>query len=305
MTPRLSRTQRHALAAAFLLCLASPALLAQTGQLDTMVNATQTASQGWLNNVIPEALNLYYPLVGLEIVMTLMVWSYMYLSGKLSPGSMLASLFQKLMLLGFFLVALQSFPLFLPKILATFQVAGARVSAIQGIGPSALLNQGVFLAAQVLYITNRVGLLELPAALTGLLVALTLLVCFVLLAWRLTSLLIESHILLGAGALFLGFGASRITVQLAENYVISLFRLGIHTYLIYMMIAVGNFLVPTWAQQINGYLYDRDGFAALFRIAGEVLIFTLITIKLPSRLAYELTAPSGFLHLRQTLTHTY
>jgi len=71
--------------------------------------------------------------------------------------------------------------------------------------------------------------------------------------------------------------------------------------LILFMVAVGNQLVPVWGDELSSYIFAVDGFAVLFRIAGEVLIFTLLTLKLPSRLAYELTAPSGFLHLRQSL----
>ena len=288
------------------LLLSPPAaLLAQNGQLDTMVDTVAFASQGWLGRVLPEAQGIYAALIVLEIALTVLVWAYLYLSGKLTPGSILAGTFQKVILLVFFSMTLQSFPLFLPKILATFQEIGGNVAGIQGVSPTAVLDQGIYLASRTLYISNQVGLLEIPASLTSLLCSLLLLACFSLVAWRLTSLLIESHILLSGGALFLGFASNRLTIQLAENYIVSLIRLGVHTYLILFMVAVGNQLVPIWGAEINAYIFDVDGFALLFRISGEVLIFTLITLKLPSRLAYELTAPSGFLHLRQSLLASY
>jgi type IV secretion system protein TrbL len=283
--------------------LASP-LAADTNQLDTMVSTVSYASQGWLARVLPEAQGIYVSLAGLELVLMALVWAYLFLSGKLTAGGMLATAIQKIIFLGLLVMTLQFFPLFVPKILATFQTAGGDVAGIRGLSPTSLLDQGIYLASLIVYNSNYAGFLDPLAAATSLLLSALLFTCFALLAWRMTSLLIESNILLGGGALFLGFGASRFTVQLAENYIISLIRLGIHSYLILFMVAVGNQLVPLWGDELSGYIFSVDGFAVLFRIAGEVLIFTLITLRLPSRLAYELTAASGFLHLRQSLLAT-
>lgn len=280
-------------------------LLAQDNQLDTMVNTAIFASQGWLARVLPQAQGIFLVLVGLEIVITVLVWAYLFLAGKLTPGSILAATIQKVMLLVIFSMTLQTFPLFLPRIVQTFQTIGGDVAGIQGVSPTALLDQGIYLASQVMYDSNQAGLLELPVMLTSFVLTLVLLVCFALLAWRMTSLLIEGAVLVGAGALFMGFAANRLTVQLAENYIVSLFRLGIHTYLILFMVAVGNQLVPIWGGELDNYLFTVDGYALLFRIGGEVLIFTLMTLRLPSKLAYELTAPSGFLHLRESLLAQY
>lgn len=298
------RAATLALGAAGLL-LAPAAAIAQGNQLDTMVNTVLFGSQGWLAKAIPAAQGVFMVLVGLEIALTLLVWAYLYLSGKLSPGSMLATTIQKVILLSLFTLSLQAFPFYLPKILGFFQVAGGDIAGIKGVSPTALLDQGIYLASQVLYMSNQAGLLELPAVIMGLVLANLLLVCFVLLAWRMTSLLFEGAILVSVGAFFMGFSANRLTIQLSENYIISIIRLGIHTYLILFLVAVGNQLVPIWGLELKNYLYSVDGFAVLFRIAGEVSIYTLITMRLPSRLAYELTAPSGFLHLREALIAAY
>ncbi len=270
-----------------------------------MVNTAIFASQGWLARVLPQAQGIFLVLVGLEIVITVLVWAYLFLAGKLTPGSILAATIQKVILLVIFSMTLQTFPLFLPKIVQTFQTIGGDVAGIRGVSPTALLDQGIYLASQVMYDSNQAGLLELPVMLTSFVLTLVLLVCFALLAWRMTSLLVEGAVLVGAGALFMGFAANRLTIQLAENYIVSLFRLGIHTYLILFMVAVGNQLVPIWGGELDNYLFTVDGYALLFRIGGEVLIFTLMTLRLPSKLAYELTAPSGFLHLRQSLLAQY
>jgi P-type conjugative transfer protein TrbL len=285
--------------------LAPAAARAQDNQLDTMVNTAVFGSQGWLARVLPQAQGIFLVLVGLELVITVLVWAYLYLAGKLTPGSIVAATIQKVILLVIFSLTLQTFPLFLPKILETFQAIGGDVAGIKGVSPTALLDQGIYLASQVMYDSNQAGLLEIPAMMTSVVLTFVLLVCFALLAWRMTSLLVEGAILVGAGALFMGFSSNRLTIQLAENYIVSLFRLGVHTYLILFMVAVGNQLVPIWGGELDNYLFTSDGFAVLFRIGAEVLIFTLLTLRLPSKLAYELTAPSGFLHLRQSLLAQY
>jgi P-type conjugative transfer protein TrbL len=289
---------------AAVLFLSAAAVEAQN-QLDTMLNTVQFASSGWLGQTIPAAQKIYGVLLGFEIVLTVFVWAYLYISGKLSVGGVLATSIQKIILVVFFSLTLSSFPVFLPKILATFQQLGGQVAGVNGLSPTSVLDQGILLASAVSTSANTAGLLEIPAALTALVVCLALLVCFTLLAWNLTSVLIEAQILLGGGILFMGFASNRITVQLAENYIVSLVRLGIRSYLLYFMVAVGNQLVPIWGAELTNYLFTLDGFALLFRIAAEVLIFTLITIRLPARLATELTAPAGFLHLRQALAHNY
>jgi hypothetical protein len=167
------------------------------------------------------------------------------------------------------------------------------------------LDQGIFLASRVLYISTLFGFYEVNAIILSLVLAFLLLTCFYLLAWRMTSLLVEGAILVSGCVVFMGFSSNRLTIQLAENYIIAIIRLGVQTYLILLMAAVANQLVPLWGAEINGYLYSVDGFAPLFRIGGEVLIFTLIALRLPSRMAYELTAPSGFLQLRSALVASY
>jgi hypothetical protein len=52
--------------------------------------------------------------VGLEIVITVLVWAYLFLAGKLTPGSILAATIQKVILLVIFSMTLQTFPLFRP-----------------------------------------------------------------------------------------------------------------------------------------------------------------------------------------------
>lgn len=288
------------------LCLAFVAALASrpanaAGHLDEVVATYSAASAGWLGPSVDLGKKLFFMFVALEVLMTLYAAGFAFLSGRSQPGALAATAMRKLIVYMVALVSLQSFPLFVPQILAMFQTAGGTLAGLTGLSPSAMLDWGVLLASQVLGLGAQAGLLGLPTFLVSLICALVLLGAFLFIALRLTAVLVEGGILVSLLACFIGFASNRFTIQLTENYVVSVIRLGVKTFLLYAMIAVGNQLIPIWSLELNTYSAQLAGYATLFRITGEVVVFAILTSKLPERLAHELTSPSSFLHLRQGL----
>jgi type IV secretion system protein TrbL len=295
------------LTAAAVVLLLPAAALAVPNPLDDIISAFSDGSYVWFSHVVPIALSIYKVLAGLEVLMTLIVFAYLKLSGKLTAGGILATAIQKTIFLGFCLLLLQWYPIFLPKIVSSFQAAGSiAVAGIQGITPGVVLAQGIYLSGKVLYLADDAGFFSFATIAIIDLVAIAIFACFCLISWRLTSVLCESYILLGGGILFIGFAANRMTVALAENYIVSLIRLGVQSYFLILLVAIANQLVPIWALGLSADLFTSvAGLTTLLRIAGEVLIFTLITLRLPANLALQLTAPSSFLQLRQALVGNY
>src|SRR4029077_15171098 len=130
--------------------------------LGGVITSFGDGSQVWLSRVLPLALGIFKSLAALEIIMTLLVFGFLKLSGKLVAGGMLATAVQKTVVLGLFLLCLQSYALFLPRILSTFQTAGELASGVKGITPGVLLTQGIYLMSRLLYVANSAGVLALP-----------------------------------------------------------------------------------------------------------------------------------------------
>jgi type IV secretion system protein TrbL len=281
--------------------LPRPAAAAQ--QLDTIVNTFQQASQTALTRATVLGMSAYKVLVALEVVMTLYAFAFLTLSGKITMGGVLATSVNKAIVISIGLVMLQFYPLFVPKILQTFTDAGSQLVGFSGITPSAIMGQGLYLTGLLLYHANNAGFIFAgPLAVVSWACGTLIFVCFTMIAWRLVMILVEAALLLSGGVFFLGFWGSRLTAPLAENYLVSLTRLGIHTYFLYLVVAVGNAIIPVWTDTLTQPITSVDGLLPLLNVCGQVLIFTLITTKLPQRLAHELTAPSSFLHLRNAIS---
>jgi len=280
--------------------LVAPAAHA-AGHLDDIVTTYRDASNGWLGASVTLGRQIFFMFVGLEILLTLYAAGFAFFSGRFAPGSLLATAIRKLLIFSLALLALQSFPIFVPELLRFFQTAGARMALLNGISPSALLDWGVLLASQIILIGAQAGLLAFSTWSVCLLCALILLTAFALMAYRLTVLLIEAIILVTGLALFLGFASNRFTIPLCENYLVSVIRCGVRTLLLYLFVAVASQLVPIWALTLYSYQTSSSGFATLLRVTAEVAIFAVVALRLPDRLAYDLTAPSSFLQLRQAL----
>lgn len=286
---------------AFGLTTAAPAP-AGAAQLDTIVNTFQLGAQQTLDRARLLGLTAYKALVALEIVMTLYAAVFLFMNGKMEMQGFLATVVQKAIVVSLGLIMLEFYPVFVPKIISTFTDAGSQLVGLHGITPSVFVGQGLYLAGMLFYTSNNAGFLFAgPVAVLAWASGILIFVCFTLVAWRLTMVLCEGALLLGGGVFFLGFWGSRITAPLAENYLVVLTRLGIHTYFLYMVVSVANILVPTWAITLAMPVNSLDGLLPMLTTVAQVLITTLIATKLPAKLAHELTAPSSFLHLRSSI----
>src|SRR5688572_15647622 len=96
-----------------LLILAASAADAQ--ELNNIVETYQAASRTWFDRSQIIVEGLYRRLLLIEIAMSLIGWGLLHISGKLTGGGLVASFFQKLMVLGLCAVAFQSYPIFAPR----------------------------------------------------------------------------------------------------------------------------------------------------------------------------------------------
>jgi len=296
--------RRIALLAAGLGFLAAASHAQSSGILTDIVSQYESASQTWIEQSADITRNLFVSLVLLELGVTLVAGLLRFIGGQAGIGKLSAALLQKIAYIGLFWAFITSFPLWIPKIILSFDHAGATISGTVGLQPSLVLNRGVFLCSLLLVSISQLGVLNgfaaFPSSLLISLAALGILLCFALIAARLVEALVKSYLVTAGSIWFLGFAPFRFTAPLAENYLITCVRVGVQIFVQYLLVAVGQTITVEWIEALQSYTPDQ-GFTLPLTILGGAIVYAWLVIKVPSELAYSLTAPTGFLRLREVL----
>jgi P-type conjugative transfer protein TrbL len=236
-----------------LLCGIMP-LANAAGMMDTLVSQVQSASGGWMTTALGYATNLFFGLAALEFA-----WSAIQLTLKKSELSeiMVGTLF-KVMSLSFFAMVLIKAPEWIPAIINSFKAAGAGVGGTSVLSPSAVFDQGLQVAASLMQFSNDaapstgsmiintltnsgqgLGKFMLSAIIVGV-ASVFIILGYGLIAVQLLITLVESYLIIGGGALMLGFSGSRWTHNLSEKYFGYAISIGVKLFTIYLIIGFGD-----------------------------------------------------------------
>ncbi|MGA7181377.1 MAG: P-type conjugative transfer protein TrbL [Thiobacillaceae bacterium] len=233
--------------------MAEPALAANT--LDQIQSNFQSASSGWMSAALPYANHLFGGLAALEFS-----WAgVQYLLRKNDLPEFLSSVTLKLVSLGFFYTLLTLAPSWIPLIISSFTQAGAAVSGTAAMTPSGVFDLGPQVASLIIQVLGTPSVTSglsglgsyffaaIAAGLSGLLVV----IAFALAALQLLMTLIESYIVIGGGALMLGFLGSRWTLPFGEKYFGYAISVGIKLFILYLIIGMGPTLANAIISDLN------------------------------------------------------
>ncbi len=269
---KFNRPQRWLLPL-LLLSLATPSAYAGNGVLDQIQGTFQQASTGWMSASLNLARPLFFGLAGLEFA-----WAAInYTLRKNDLGELLTSMTLKILGIAFFAMLLTEAPTWIPPIINSFIQAGQTVggggaTSVSGsVGPSEILTQGIDTAAKVVSVADGINnqqtangvsffspgkslaaigtnlLSAIFIGMTGLMVILG----YLAIAIQLLITTIESYIVIGGGALMLGFAGSRWTLPFAEKYFGYAVSVGIKLFTIYLVAGFGgqlaNIIIQHWA----------------------------------------------------------
>ncbi len=236
-----------------LLCAVMP-LANAAGMMDTLVSQVQSASGVWMTTSLSYATQLFFGLAALEFA-----WSAIQLTLKKSELSdiMVGTLF-KVMSLSFFAMVLIKAPEWIPAIINSFKAAGAGVGGTSVLSPSAVFDQGLQVAASLMQFSNDaapstgsmiintltnsgqgLGKFMLSAIIVGV-ASVFIILGYGLIAVQLLITLVESYLIIGGGALMLGFSGSRWTHNLSEKYFGYAISIGVKLFTIYLIIGFGD-----------------------------------------------------------------
>jgi len=211
---------------------AAPAHAQSANVLDQIVSQFQSRSAGWQGALQSFAMGTFGILAAIDLA-----WSAFKLAFRGADVSeWLAEIVNQILFLGFFLALLENAVTWDAAIVNSFRQAASSAGG-GGIAPSDVFAAGVKLAATVL---NQMSLWH-PEASAGLMVAgIVIEVCFALMAAFMVLALVESYLIISMGVMFMAFGGSRWTKDMAVSTVRYAVSVGAKLFVLQLLVSIGT-----------------------------------------------------------------
>ena len=255
--------------------------------LDDVVRLYANAAPVFLSRLSPIILVLHVSLFTLQFAWDLIRWN-------LSDSNTLAGVARRLLVFLITYGLIIMIPLWLPQLLRGWEELGQLVSQMPGLGPSAIFNQGIALAFGVYDSWEEFAILILPGVnVLRLIVFLATLIAWVVIAFHLAKLLVESAIAVGGLPIMLAFAGHSVTFGMAEGFFRYLIHLGVRIYVTYLLVAVGRHLAIEWAQDIE-LSFPLNIMTESVTLAAGAALFALLVVALPRTIAHHIAGGISF-----------
>ena len=255
--------------------------MSNAAQLVSLAGQFKAATTGWMTTAIGYAKDIFGSLAVLEFV-----WSgAQYALRKNDLPEFITSAFLKILSLSFFFfVLIDMAPTFIPDILNSFLDIGTSIAGVPQISPA---SPGTFVdlgIQTVVQLFNGLGKMSLGNEIGALfpvtLAAIFILVAFVIIAAQILITLIESYIVVGAGAVMLGFLGSRWTTTFGEKYYGYAVSIGIKLMVIELIAGLGLKMAGVWLTELMAA--HGVQLSMYFDIAMGSVLFAALAIMVPS-----------------------
>ena len=264
--------------------------------LDVYKNATTT----WVSTAFGYANKLFGLLAVIDFTWAMIV---LFLERHELEG-WIAGFLKKLMTISFFYALLINQSTWFPAIINSFVQIGQQAGGVSGyLNPSSILWTGVQISGALLAaclpsasagatVGGVVGVLvpgagaaltaaSLIPALVALFCALLIFLAYVVITLTFIMATVESYVVMSAGLIFLGFGASRWTVPYTERYISLVVSTGVRLMVLYMIIGLGQTLSNTWVQEASQIALSTAGLQSLFGLLASVIVFMALAWQVP------------------------
>jgi type IV secretion system protein TrbL len=245
---------------------ALPAHAQSVNVLDQIVAQFQSRSAGWEATLQSFALNTFGILAAIEFA-----WAAFKLAFRGADVSeWLAELVNQILFLGFFLALLQNSVTWGTAIVNGFRQAASAAGGT-GIAPSDVFAAGVKVATLVL---SQMSIWH-PEASAGLIVAgVVIEVCFALMAAFMVLALVESYLIISMSVLFMAFGGSRWTKDLAVSTVRYTVSVGAKLFVLQLLVSIGTSFIQSWANSFN----DMTDASLCILIGCSIVMLALVKV---------------------------
>lgn len=246
--------------------VAVPAHAQSVNVLDQIVSQFQTRSAGWQGALQSFATGTFAILAAIDLA-----WSAFRLAFRGADVSeWLAEIVNQILFLGFFLALLENAVTWDTMIVNSFRQAASSAGG-GGIAPSDVFAAGVKIAATVL---NQMTIWH-PEASAGLMVAgIVVECCFALMAAFMVLALVESYLVISMGVLFMAFGGSRWTKDIAVSTVRYAVSVGAKLFVLQLLVSIGTGLIQSWAASFT----DMTDASLCILIGCSIVMLALVKV---------------------------
>jgi type IV secretion system protein TrbL len=251
--------------------------------LDAILDEYRTRASQWTPVILNAATTLFWLLASLEFA-----WMAILLGLKRAElAEWAAELVRHVMFIGFFYAVLRHSGSWSSAIVESLRHlandANASAGGTGGISPAAIFDIGLDIALKL----SDAYSFWAPGASLGLAIAALLIaICFALIAAFLVIALVEMYIVLNAGVILLGLGASRWTSDYAVKYLTYAFSVGMKLFVLQLLIGLGEGLMKGWADRV---MTHQD---QVFAIVGGAVVMLALVYSIPNLIQSLITGVS-------------
>lgn len=236
--------------------------------LNTIIETYRVKAEQWNPVILAAAKRLFWILAGIEFA-----WMAICLGlRRVDLTEWAAELARHILFIGFFYAVLLNSGAWSNAIVKSlWDLAGqanASAGGSGGVNPVDIFDMGVKIALQL----SEAYSLWRPGASLGLAIAAFIIaICFALITAFLVIAMVEMYIVLNAGVIILGLGATRWTSDYAVKYLTYAFSVGMKLFILQLLLGLGEMLMMGWAESVT--LHQDQVFAI---IGGAVVMLALV-----------------------------
>lgn len=250
--------------ALLLVSFGAHAELSNNGLLTDIATRYQSAASGWATYIMGRATWLYWTLVTISLVWT---GGMMALRGA-GLQEFFSEFVRFIMTTGFFWWLLMMAPTFVPGIYQSMSMIGANASGLSSdLKPSGIVDIGFAILNSVL---DNSSLWEPIDSLFGFIMALVILVVLALIAVNMVVLLISGWVVGYAGIIYLGFGGSRWTSEMAISFYKTVLAIGIQLMAMILLVGIGKTFMDDYYSRMASGIELKE--TAVLMVAALVLL---------------------------------
>ena len=305
----MNRTTRHALLLGLPMllipALASAGTTVQPGDILAVYKNLETQ---WASNAASIGTALFGVFAGLEFAWTWISW--LLEKGGGDGESVVPTLLKKILQLtfGFWLVKNAASGLdLIGTLINGFEWLGTHIGGTSAatltstssggyLTPSGIFGEGITIAADMwksayasigFDIGHDLGVVFVTVPMVLLAAAI-----FAFLALSLVMTLIETYLVIGAGAVFLALLGSRWTQQFGEKYISYAVSAGVKLFVFFLVLTAGQQLAATWISAAGNAGTNLMNYVG---IGLSVLVYGMVAMKTPSLASSLISGAGGFL----------
>lgn len=225
--------------------------------LEAVMNLYRDTASNWGPVLTGYATRIFWILAAIDVV-----WMAIWLA--LNPGEfseLVANLVRKVMFIGFFWMLLQPVGgaargiTWASAIVQSMVIAGGNANIAAGgasnVTPASIFDTGFQLCAIIL---QEVSVWSPGQSLALVLGGMVIMVCFALIAAMMLLVYVQSYFVIYAGVIFLGFGGSVFTKDIALKYFQAALAMGAKLFVMCLVVGLGQVIINEWTQTFTVHL---------------------------------------------------